>query len=135
MNKYAQVLLPLPFDKCFDYAIPEGKAYEAGDFVLVPFGRKQMYGIIWGTSNETEIKDKGKIKSIISSAKEEGFDITPISKELRDLIDWQASYCITEKGKVLSLVYSEKLFKKVKSRETRGQRSEVREVSNIKLTV
>ncbi len=131
---FAKVLLPLPFDKPFDYALAEGQNYQLGEIVLVPFGSKQVYGVIWGISDKTDVKDSKKIKKIIASAAENGFEILPISKPLGDLLEWQAGYCITELGKVLSLVYSGKFFKTVKAKKVTGERLQVTDTKEITLT-
>ncbi len=45
---FAQVILPLPFDRTFTYGIPEGMedAVSVGSRVLVPFGAKKYYTAI-----------------------------------------------------------------------------------------
>jgi primosomal protein N' (replication factor Y) len=41
------VLLPLPFDAPFDYAPPADAALQPGQFVEVPFGARQVVGVVW----------------------------------------------------------------------------------------
>ena len=42
------VLLPLPVDTAYDYLVPEGAAFRAGDIVEVPLGRRFEVGVVWG---------------------------------------------------------------------------------------
>ncbi|MGH6942743.1 MAG: primosomal protein N', partial [Geminicoccaceae bacterium] len=41
------VLLPLPLDTPFDYAVPDGLELAPGDFVEVPFGPRHVIGVVW----------------------------------------------------------------------------------------
>ncbi|MFV0546106.1 MAG: hypothetical protein ACK5ND_07930, partial [Bacteroides sp.] len=48
MNKYVDVVLPLPLSQCFTYSLPlELEKVEVGCRVVVPFGSKKFYtGIV-----------------------------------------------------------------------------------------
>jgi len=39
-----RVLLPLPLGEPYDYRVPEGLTLSAGDYVLVPLGRREVAG-------------------------------------------------------------------------------------------
>ncbi len=41
--QYVDVILPVPLEGCFTYAVPEGMAVQVGCRLLVPFGRGKMY--------------------------------------------------------------------------------------------
>ena len=43
MNHYADVILPVPLQGLFTYAIPEGVAVAVGVRVVVSFGRSKTY--------------------------------------------------------------------------------------------
>ena len=43
-----QVLLPLPLAGAYDYRVPEGMTLQTGDFVVVPLGRREELGVVWG---------------------------------------------------------------------------------------
>ncbi len=133
MNKFAKVLLPLPFNKPFDYAVTEGKSYNTGDYVLVPFGRKQLWGVIWELTDKPDI-DKSKIKTIVASAEESGLKIPAFSEKLKKLIEWQADYTVEEKGKVLGLCLNGKFFKEVKERKAKAESSKLTAKSEVKLS-
>ncbi len=117
MTITAKVLLPLPFNEPFDYAIPEDKDYKINDIVKVPFGKNTYYGVIWDIGESDKVEKKYKLKNIISSAHEDGFECDKISDELKKFIDKQSGYYLSELGKVLSLTYSQKFFKRTKDRK------------------
>jgi len=127
MLNFAKVLLPLPFDRSFDYAIPLHLICEVGDYVRVEFGKKQMIGVVWEMEDSTEVKDRTKIKEIITkvNAPETEFEIPAVSDGLRKLIDWQGEYYVSEKGKIINLVYSDKYFEPVKERKLKPKPEKV----------
>ena len=47
------VLLPLPVESAYDYKVPEGAAFAAGDIVEVPLGRRFEVGVVWGAGDGT----------------------------------------------------------------------------------
>lgn len=94
------VLVPLPFDKAFDYLVPDGMALSIGDFVRIPFGSREVYGVVWSKA-EGKTPDS-KLKSI--SAKTE--HLPPMTEPMRDFIDWVAWYTLAAKGAVLKMALS-----------------------------
>lgn len=50
----AQVALPVPLDKCFDYLIPNYLFPVVGGRVSVPFGRQTLIGIVVGIVNHSD---------------------------------------------------------------------------------
>lgn len=95
------VLLPLPFSKTFDYKIPSGKPLMPGSYVLVPFGPRQLIGVVWGDPVDSAEVPVKKLKPILES-----FDFTPMSDEHRKFITWAANYTMTPWGNVLKLSIS-----------------------------
>ncbi|MHC0448999.1 MAG: replication restart helicase PriA [Candidatus Lariskella arthropodorum] len=69
--RLVSVLVPLPFNKLFDYTISEEILLNDSDlvgcFVLVPFKSKEILGIIWAikTTKSEENSDKRLIKQVI----------------------------------------------------------------------
>ena len=43
-----KVLLPLPLADAYDYSVPEGLEVAAGHFVIVPLGKRETVGVVWG---------------------------------------------------------------------------------------
>ena len=91
------VLLPLVFREEFDYRVPDGMETAPGAFVRVPFGRKSVWGVVWGPATG-EIDEK-KLKSIEATAT----DIPPLSAQMRAFIDWVAWYTLAPRGLVLKM--------------------------------
>lgn len=97
------VLLPVPLGGAYDYALPEGVSdIAAGSFVRVPFGRRQMTGVVWKTdlSGEGRVDDE-KLKEI-----SEIYPFSPLDAENRRFIDWVASYTMSAAGAVLKMAMS-----------------------------
>ena len=90
----AQVLLPKVFNYPFTYNLNiKGKV---GDLVEVPFGSKEVIGVLW-KNNHTDPKNI-KIKNI---KKRIGFSI---EKNLVDFIEWFSAYNMVPIGLVLKMV-------------------------------
>ena len=64
--KYANVLLPLPFSQTYTYSIPDNlgmcNSINPGDFVRVPFGSREIIGVVWDSPNKFNKLDHNKIK-------------------------------------------------------------------------
>lgn len=95
--KRMEVLLPRPFDRGFDYLVPQGMDIAVGDYVRVPFGSKPMIGVVWGEA--TSDVPAQKCKNIY-----EHFDhLPPMSDAMRRFIDWTAAYTLAPRGMVLKM--------------------------------
>ncbi len=92
------VMLPLPFDKPFDYTA--GFDAQVGQIVEVPFGKEKQIGVIWSLE-ATSCLDKNKIKPIAKV-----FDFPPLKAELKEFICWVARYNMAPIGSVLKMVIS-----------------------------
>ena len=60
----AQVLVPYPLARAYDYRIPEGMALALGDYVSVPWGKKEIIGVVWSLAGN-ETLDPAKLKSVL----------------------------------------------------------------------
>jgi len=98
--KRVQVLLPYPFDRSYDYAMPENMILKEGDYVRVPFGRKESIGVIWSLESKDDIDPK-KIKLI-----EKKYDFPPMLKVQHKFIEWVAKYTMADLGSVLKMSLS-----------------------------
>lgn len=87
------VLVPMPVDRPFTYAVPDGVEVEPGSIVQVPLGPRKVIGVVW--DGETDQVDAKKLKSI-----SEVFDCPPLSHSMRKFIDWIANYTISPPGLV-----------------------------------
>ena len=62
-EKFIQVALDVPMDQLFDY-LPNDQTLAIGQYVKVPFGSRQIVGIICGFSTTTEVPI-AKLRKII----------------------------------------------------------------------
>ena len=90
------VLLPNIFDHPFTYE--SGTKLKVGEFVLVPFGKSKITGVIWDEFEKNDSK-KFKIKSVLKR-----LDITPLKKDTINFLNWFAVYNLIPKGMALKLV-------------------------------
>ena len=97
-----KVLLPLPLDGAYDYRAAAGLPVEAGDFVLVPLGRREEIGVVWsaGGAGPGAIAE-GRLKDIAHR-----FDLPPLPAVARRFVDWVASYTLNPPGAVLRMAMS-----------------------------
>lgn len=93
------VLLPLPLAGPYDYRTPEGLTVHDGDFVLVPFGRREIAAVVWGEG--TGGLAPGKVRDLIAR-----FDAPPLPAAMRRFIDWVSAYTVHPPGAVLKMVLS-----------------------------
>ena len=92
-----EVVLPVPFGHGFDYAVPADVTLEAGDYVSVSFGRRELVGMVWGPARGDVSPEKCKpITSHLTH-------IPAASKAYRDFLQWVAWYYIAPLGMVLKL--------------------------------
>ena len=95
------VLLPLPLDRAYDYAVPEELAADIapGSFVRVPLGRVERIGVVWGEGEGDVAPARLKpVTAVLVSP--------PMTESLRRLIDWAADYTLAQRGAVLRMAMS-----------------------------
>lgn len=94
-----QVVLDTPLDLCFDYRWPDGilevASPELGQLVLVPFGRREVVGLVVAIQTETLLPPE-KLKVVIAVHTQ----LAPLSKEWRDLCHFAAQYYQRGMGEV-----------------------------------
>ena len=90
------VLLPLGIPGPYDYAVPPSIKVGHGDFVTVPLGSRELLGVVW--ADGTGEVGHNRLKPII-----ERLDVPPMSRVLRQFVDWIASYTLSPPGAVLRL--------------------------------
>ncbi|HEY6983751.1 primosomal protein N' [Reyranella sp.] len=94
-----RVLLPLPLADAYDYSVPEGLEVAAGAFVIVPLGRRETVGVVWGEGTGEVAPEKLRdIADILPAA--------PMADALRRFVDWVAAYTLTPPGAVLRMTMS-----------------------------
>jgi len=94
------VLMPVPVDAPYDYAVPPELAPLApGDLVRVPLGKRIETGVIWG-EGAADVPDS-KLRAILDR-----LDVPPMTQPLRELVDWCAAYTLAPVGQVLRMALS-----------------------------
>lgn len=99
-HQIIRVLLPKPFKEAFDYGVPENLSPQLGQYVLVPFGRQNIWGIVWEMDVTSSLKPS-QIKPI-----QELSSLPPLSQETRDFLDWTATYTLSPLGSVSKMLLS-----------------------------
>jgi len=95
-RSFAKVALPLPMEKEFTYSVPErlrGQA-ELGSRVLVPFGRRQLTGIIVDFAAESGLSGVREIIDVLDP-------YPAVTPEILSLTRWVSDYYICPWGEVL----------------------------------
>lgn len=98
-SRVMSVLVPYPVDKAYDYIVPEGMSLQAGDYVVVPLGSREIPAVVWGEAAGDV--SRAKLKSIINR-----FDMPPMDPLHRKFIDKVADYTMNAKGSVLKMALS-----------------------------
>jgi very-short-patch-repair endonuclease len=96
-RKTLSVLVPYPVEKAYDYAVPAGLDLQDGDYVVVPLGKREITGIVWGAA-EGATK---KLKAVIDK-----YDLPAMPKVQRDFLDWMAGYTMNPRGNILKMALS-----------------------------
>ncbi|MBS3649890.1 primosomal protein N' [Pseudaminobacter sp. 19-2017] len=102
MQKFLQtravpVMVPMPADGPYSYAVPEGTAVEPGSIVRVPLGPRLVAGVVW--DGEGGAVDPKKLRPI-----DHVFDCPVVPEEMRRFVDWVASYTLTPPGLVARMI-------------------------------
>lgn len=93
------VLLPLPLADAYDYSVPQGLYVAVGHFVIVPLGKRETLGVVWGEgTGEVAV---AKLRHVI-----EVLPALPMAPPLRRFIDWVAAYTLAPPGAVLRMAMS-----------------------------
>ncbi len=94
-----RVLIPLPLSSTYEYRIPDGISVGLGDYVSVPLGNRTERGVIWGIGRDQVPEER--LREITGIYK-----IPPMQPEMRDFIEWTASYTMSKLGSVLRMAMS-----------------------------
>ncbi|MDM8335452.1 replication restart helicase PriA [Wolbachia pipientis] len=95
MTRIVDVLLPLPIDQLFSYAVEENTEISIGDYVVVPFGKKRLIGIVWKCSNKSD----RKLKFI-----EQKINLSSIRPKLITFAEWVAQYNLIPIGMLAKVI-------------------------------
>ena len=82
-----RVALDVPLSTLFDYTVAEGIAVSVGQRVIVPFGRRQMVGVVMECAATTDVPPE-RIKPVMQML----LDSAPLSAQLLDLLRFCSDY-------------------------------------------
>src|SRR6188508_3102326 len=99
VKRTVRVLLPLPLADAYDYSVPEGLGVAPGQFVMVPLGKRETLGVVWGEG--TGEVPAAKLRDVI-----EVLPALPMADTLRRFVDWVAAYTLAPPGAVLRMAMS-----------------------------
>ncbi|HZX86218.1 MAG TPA: DEAD/DEAH box helicase, partial [Reyranella sp.] len=99
IKRTVRVLLPLPLADAYDYSVPDGLEVAAGHFVIVPLGKRETVGVVWGEgSGEVAASKLRDIDQILPAI--------PMADALRRFVDWVSAYTLAPPGAVLRMAMS-----------------------------
>ncbi|MBT1157828.1 primosomal protein N' [Aminobacter anthyllidis] len=96
-TRAAAVLVPMPAERAYSYAVPDGMQVVPGSIVRVPLGPREVAGIVW--DGPVEAVDPKKLRPIAHV-----FDCPPITEQMRRLVDWIAQYTLSPPGMVARMI-------------------------------
>lgn len=127
MTTFVQVALPVPLFRCFDYSLPDTISpshLKPGMRVQVPFGHRQMVGILLSIKKTTDYPKCKPIKEIL--------DDTPVLTDgLLTLCQFAADYYHHPIGQVLATALPVKLRKGSSATATQEKRYTVTKTAKI----
>ena len=98
-RRTVRVLLPLPLADAYDYSVPEGMDVAEGHFVVVPLGKRETVGVVWGEgTGEVPVE---KLRDIV-----EILPALPMAEPMRHFVDWVSTYTLAPPGAVLRMAMS-----------------------------
>lgn len=97
----AQVLVPYPLSRAYDYLVPQNMMVSAGDYVRVPLGKRDTIGVVWTTDAADDKVDPAKLKSVLQK-----FTFDPMPQVHRQFVEWVARYTMSDVGSVLKMSLS-----------------------------
>src|SRR5215471_9536920 len=95
-RKTVRVLLPLPLADAYDYSVPAGAEVAPGHFVVVPLGKRETLGVVWGEGTGDVAAER--LRDVI-----EVMPAQPMAPALRRFIDWVSAYTLSPPGAVLRM--------------------------------
>jgi primosomal protein N' (replication factor Y) len=98
-DRVVEVLLPLALPGAYSYLVPQGMAVTPGDYVRVPLGPRQVFGVVWDSGEDgAAAVDRAKLRGIT-----ERLDVPSMPDLHRRFIDWVATYTMSSPGAVLRM--------------------------------
>ena len=99
-QRRAQVLVPYPLSRAYDYLLPENMVLQPGDYVRVPLGKRDTIGVVW-TLDDNDDVDPAKLKPV-----QQRFSFDAMPQVHRQFLEWVARYTMSDLGSVLKMSLS-----------------------------
>ncbi|WP_265516275.1 primosomal protein N' [Nitratireductor luteus] len=91
------VMVPMPADRPYSYAVPAGMWVVPGSIVRVPLGPREVAGIAWdGDGGPVDAKKLRPIAHV--------FDCPPVDARTRRFVEWIATYTLSPPGMVARML-------------------------------
>ena len=101
-GRRVQVLVPGPLTRAYDYVLPEGMDANAGDYVSVPFGKRDTAAVVWSTDTPDTTVDPKKLKFV-----QQVYAACPSMPAVhRTFLERVAKYTMADLGAVLKMSLS-----------------------------
>lgn len=101
-GRRVQVLVPGPLPRAYDYVLPDDMSAEAGDYVSVPFGKRDTAGVVWSVDNPDTDIDPKKLKYV-----QQVYTVCPPMPAVhRQFLERVARYTMSDMGAVLKMSLS-----------------------------
>jgi len=82
-----------------DYRVPHGMTVEPGSIVIAPLGPRQLIGVVWEPERvPTEEVGDNRLRPLLHA-----YELPPLPKPLRRLIEWTADYYLAPMASVLRM--------------------------------
>ncbi len=107
-GKRVQVLLPLPFNNTFTYAVPPSLEAPPGAIVHVPFGKRTVYGVVWTDPSPSD-EVSYVLKEILQVV-----NLPALLPSFQKFVEWVASYYQEGRGEVLKMALCPAAFAPVR---------------------
>lgn len=99
MENTIKVLLPLPLADAYDYRVPAEMHLVPGQFVVVPLGKRELVGVVWGAG--TGEVPQAKLRDVVGV-----LPALPMADAMRRFVDWVSAYTLMPPGAVLRMAMS-----------------------------
>jgi primosomal protein N' (replication factor Y) (superfamily II helicase) len=97
MPEFCEVALPVPLDRTFTYAVPDGPSPVRGSRVIAPFRNEKLIGIVLSVGGKPDTEYE--IRPLEAVLDED--DGPLLSEDLLSLAEWIAGYYLAPIGEVL----------------------------------
>ncbi|MGA7972901.1 MAG: primosomal protein N', partial [Pseudolabrys sp.] len=96
--RVVDVLVPVALDQVYSYRVPRELDLAPGDVVTVPLGARDTLGVVWADNPNPNPRLHNRLKDV-----DDKLDVPPLKDELRQFVDWVASYTLSARGMVLRM--------------------------------